>query len=233
MGVFRRLSDIVTANVNDMLDRAENPEKMIKQIVREMEEAVQAAKRNVAEAMASQKKLEKELETGKRLRDEWQRKAQQAVEMDREDLAREALIRKREQEHVIAALEPQLDSTRKSTDSMRQTLKALSAKLADAKRQKTLLVARKKTAEARISAEDKLSKGARKSKIDSFARFDRMEEVVADREREADALQEITAGEMAVETELEGLDGDNDTDIEIELEALKEKAKKGKPARGK
>jgi phage shock protein A len=223
VGIFRRVSDILTANVNDMLDRAENPEKLIRQVIREMDEAVQAAKRNVAQVIAGQKKLEKELQTNKRLCEEWQRKAQQAVEMDRDDLARTALGRKREHENLVATLEQQHTSGQQSVDNLRQTLKGLEAKLADAKRRKMVLVARKKTAEAQMAAQGNLARGADSSKAGSFARFERFEEQVDDLEAEAQALQEINEAEATAEAEFEGMD--QGADIEIELEQLKRKVK--------
>ena len=229
MGVFGRLSDIVTANVHDMLDKAENPEKMLKQIIREMEEAIGGAKRNLAQAMAGQKKLDKELQTNKRLRDEWQRKAQEAVGLDNDELARRALSRKKEHETLIESLQDQHGSAQQAVDSMRKTLKALDAKLADAKRRKQILVARKKTAQAQIAAQDGLAKGA--AKASAFAKFDRMEEQVTDLESEAEAMQEISEEERASEEELEKLDeGD---DIELELAKLKAQAKKGKADKSK
>lgn len=225
MGIFRRMTDIMTANVHDLLDRAENPEKMVKQIVREMEEAVQAAKRNTAQVMASQKKLEKEIQTNKRLRDEWQKKAEQAVEMDRDDLARQALSRRSEHDNLVATLERQHSEGEGSVQNLRQTLKGLEAKLAEAKRQKMMLVARKRTADARIAAGDSLAKGADKSKSDAFAKFERLQEQVGDLEAEADALTEINAAEAAIQAEFDGLEPG--ADVELELLQLKKKAKKG------
>ena len=219
------MSDILTANVNDLLDKAENPEKLIKQVVREMEEAVQAAKRNVAQVMAGQKKLEKEVQTNKRLVDEWQKKAQQAVELDRDDLARKALARKKEHQNLVITLEQQYAAGEGTTANLRQTLKGLEAKLADAKRKKLMLVARKKTAEAQIAAQDSLARGADSSKAEAFAKFERFEEKVEDLEAEADALKAVNEAEAAVEAEFEEMD--EEADIEIELGRLKKQTKKG------
>ena len=107
----------------------------------------------------------------------------------------------------------------------------MEAKLAEAKRKKTMLIARKKTAEARIAAEDQLATGARKSKASSFAKFDRLEEKVDDLEAEAEALKELGEAEVAVAAEFEELE--EGTDIEIELEELKRQTKKGKPEQKK
>lgn len=230
MGIFKRLSDIMTANVNDMLDKAEDPEKMMKQIIREMDEAIQGAKRNVAQAIAGEKKLGKELETNKRLRDEWHKKAQEAVALDREDLARKALTRKKEHESVIGGLEPQHVEAEKTAERLRKTLGALQAKLADAKRRQTVLIARKKTAEAQMAAQNGLSKASGKSKAESFAKFERFEEQVNDMEAEAAALDEINQADTAVDEEFEKLGKEDD--IELELQKMKQQAKEGGKAEG-
>ncbi len=223
MGVFKRVSDILTANVNDLLDRAEDPEKMIRQIIREMEEATRGAKRNVAQVLASQKKLEREGQTNKRLADEWQRKAQQAVDLERDDLARTALTKKREHETLAATLEQQHSAGQQSAESLRQTLRGLEAKLADAKRRKLMLVARKKTAQAQIAAQNGLATGRDATGADSFARFARLEEQVDDLEDEAAALQELSEVDAAAD-EFDEIDGQ--AAVEIELEQLKMKGKK-------
>lgn len=230
MGIFKRLSDIMTANVNDMLDRAEDPEKMMKQIIREMDEAIQGAKRNVAQAIAGEKKLGKELETNKRLRDEWHKKAQEAVALDREDLARKALTRKKEHESVIAGLEPQHVEAEKTAENLRKTLGALQAKLADAKRRQTVLIARKKTAEAQMAAQNGLSRARGKSKAESFAKFERFEEQVNDMEAEASALEDVNQADTVVDEEFEKLGKEDD--IELELQKMKQQAKEGGKAEG-
>jgi phage shock protein A len=225
MGIFKRLSDIITANVNDLLDRAEDPEKMIKQVVREMEEAVEAARRNAAQAMASQKKLARELETDRRLRDEWEKKAVQALEGGREDLAREALGRKKEYEALIETLQAQFDKGEGTCHNLRQTLRALQAKLAEAKRKQLILSARRKAAEAELAAQSKL--GGARDKAAAFAKFDAMEEKVEDLEAQAEALKELNEAEGGLEAELEDLSQEK-ADIEKELAALKSKLKRGK-----
>ncbi|NIQ98869.1 MAG: hypothetical protein GTN78_01505, partial [Gemmatimonadales bacterium] len=132
---------------------------------------------------------EKELETNKRLVDEWQRKAEQAVEMDRDDLARKALTRKREYGNLVGSLEQQYEAGQGTADGLRQTLRGLEAKLADAKRRKATLIARKRTAEAEIAAENHLARAGRGAKAaTSFAKFEHFEEQVDDLEAEAGAL---------------------------------------------
>jgi phage shock protein A len=224
MGIFGRMSDILTANINDLLDRAEDPEKMLKQVIREMEDAVQGAKRNVAQVLAGQKKLEKEAQTNKRLVDEWQAKAEQAMEAGREDLARTALKRKREYQELVATLDQQHASGQGTADTLKQTLRGLEAKLADAKRHKMMLAARKKTAQAELAAHDRLGGADGRSGQAAFGKFERFEEQVDDLEAEAAAMKELSEEDTAVETEFEDLEAD--AHLEIEMEELRRKTKK-------
>src|SRR5688500_16317282 len=105
MSIFGRLSDIVKANINDLLDRAEDPEKMIKQMVIEMEEAVNKATLAVGQAIANEKTLERQLNRQRTQMDEWHNKAIQAVQAGRDDLAKQALTRKTTIQSNVADLE--------------------------------------------------------------------------------------------------------------------------------
>lgn len=222
MGLFKRLTDIITANVNDLLDRAEDPEKMIKQVVREMEDAVEAARRYTAQAMAGQKKLEKELQLDRRMRDEWEKKALEAVEAGRDDLARRALARKKEYDCLIDSLQAQFDTGTQTCDNLRATYRALQAKLADAKRKQLLLAARRRAAEAEIAAQSKLADG--KGKAKSFAKFARFEDKVVELEAEAEALKQLGVEDGELEAEFSALSGEK-AEVEAELEALKKRVK--------
>jgi phage shock protein A len=230
MGIFKRVQDIVASNVNDLLDRAENPEKMIKQVIREMEDAVEAARKYAAQALASQKKLQKEIETNKRMREEWRNKASEAVTAGRDDLARLALTRKREYEAMNESLQSQFDSGQVSCDNLKRTLRALQAKLADAKRKQLMLVARQRAAQAEIAAQSKLSGIASKSKAAAFGKFARMEEAVDDLEIQAETLKDINSEAAEIEAEFEALSGEKD-EIDAELAELKKKVK-GRKTRG-
>src|ERR1700676_2136455 len=107
MGLFKRISDIVSANLNDMVESWEEPEKMLKQAVREMETAIDQARRSVAKAMASEKLVGKELLENERHAEQWQTRAESAVAAGDDTLALKALARKREHESVAAALRDQ------------------------------------------------------------------------------------------------------------------------------
>src|SRR5436190_10392382 len=107
MGIFKRLQDIISANLNDLVDGMENPEAMLKQAVNEMEEAIVISKRDVAKAMATEKLVVRDLEANKQQVRDWQARAEKAVQANDDSLARVALGRKQEYAGVVAALEEQ------------------------------------------------------------------------------------------------------------------------------
>src|SRR5207244_5760138 len=96
--IFKRINDVITANINELIDRVEDPERMIKQIIREMEDNIRKAKEGVIEAIASEKQLQKHLENHRRQSAEWLKRAEEALQANKEDLARAALARKKEHE---------------------------------------------------------------------------------------------------------------------------------------
>jgi len=223
MAIFKRMSDIITANINDLLDRAENPAKMIKQAIREMEEGVRAAKRSATKTVVAEKKLRKELEQNKRLAQEWQNKAIQAVDADRDDLAKEALHRKREAESLVKSLEPQHEEACRVSRELKTTIQALESRLAEARRKQAALVARKEAADVKkaLSSRGGVT-GNQKKHLDAFTKMEEMERRVEDAEMEADAAAEIHAQTVEIDSESDGAD----TDIEIELEKLKQAKRK-------
>ncbi len=127
--IFKRISDVISANLNDLIDRVEDPERMIKQIIREMEENISKAKEGVIEAIASEKQLQKDLEQHRRQSAEWQKKAEEALQGNKEELARAALIRKKEHDNIIKALEPSWEAAKNTSERLKTQLHALEAKL--------------------------------------------------------------------------------------------------------
>jgi phage shock protein A len=221
MGLFKRMSDIVSANLNDMAEKYEDPEKMLKQAVREMETSIEEARRDVAKSMASDKLVAKELAENEQKASQWQQRAEAAIEAGDDKLARQAIGRKQEYEKVAAALRDQHLVASESSTTLRRQLEAMQAKLAEAKRQLGTLAARKKAAEVR--AKMSLGTPAPDLNHDAFAKFDRMREKVEMAEAEADALREL-AGEPAPPRISEVADN-ADFEIDAVLLALKKKLK--------
>ena len=134
VSIFKRINDVITANINDLVDRVEDPERMVKQIIREMEDNIRISKEGVIEAIASEKRLERELELNRKQCEEWGQKAEQAVRNGSEELARAALVRKREHADVCKALEPSWQAAAKTSERLKTQLRALEAKLEEARR---------------------------------------------------------------------------------------------------
>jgi phage shock protein A len=228
MGFFNRLSDIVSANINDMLDRMENPEKMMKLLIREMEDGVQQAKGDLVTAIAHERRLEKEIARHKKKITEWQARAEEAVRRDRDDLARSALIPKKESEAILAALDLELKAAQEASASMKTQLRGIQAKCQEAKRIQALLTGRYKA--ARMQKKVATGPGKRKVKTEAFAEFDRMGDKIAHLEAEAEAMAQVraydkTANAKAVADEFAQIEA-ADT-IEADLAALKTKVRKG------
>lgn len=219
-GIFARMTDIIKSNINELLDRAEEPEKMIRQMVREMEEAVNKATASVGTAVANQKRLERQYNEKKVQIEEWQQKAEKAVEAGQDELARRALERKSVFVKAVQDLEPAMEESRKTAEQLRDQLRELKTKLEEARTREGTLVARHRAAEAR----KRLAKSISGLGNDAFSSFERFEQRVEVSEAEADAHTEV-AGEMkSLEKEISQLN--QGKEIEDELTALKSKLRK-------
>jgi phage shock protein A len=229
MSIFRRISDIISANLNDMVEGYEDPEKMLRQAIREMETAIDNAKPDVAKAMANEKTTAKELATNERECEAWASRAAKAVEQGDDDLARKALSRKREYDKIAAALRDQHAATADAVQTLRRQLEAMQAKLKDAQRRLGTLVARKRAADVRAKMAKSEAGISTEIDQDAFRKFDRLERKVEMAEAEASAMSELAQ----CSRELEAKDDDSpsraaeDLEIEAELEELKKKKKDG------
>jgi phage shock protein A len=225
MGIFKRISDIVSANLSELAEGYEDPETMLKQAVREMEQSIAEATQQTAKAMANEKTLTRELGRNREQADTWQERAGKAVESGDDDLARKALSRKLEHEKLVAALEDQLESAREASQTLRRQLDGMKAKVAEAKRNLTTLSARKRAADFRKQM-DNVSAGVSVDVDDNaFAKFDRLKSRVEQAEAEAEALSELRGGASTpIEDEPDLSSGG--TDVAAELAELKRKLKK-------
>ncbi len=214
--LFKRINDVVTANINDLIDRVEDPEKMIKQIIREMEENLGRAKEGVVDAVASEKKLQQDVDSNRSRSAEWQEKARAALKTGDEALARAALGRKQEHDRVLQSLEPALDSATKTSAALKDQLRALEAKLDEAKRKRSALVARQRAAEASHGM-TKLGATFEQGLV-AHADFTRMEDRVADLEARAEAVNEVYADD-SVDRQFHDLQ--TEQEVDAELQALK------------
>lgn len=219
--LFKRISDVINANLNDLVDRVEDPERMIKHLIREMEENINSAREGVIDAVASEKQLAKELENQRRQAGEWHERARQALETGNEALAREALLRKKEHDGVVANLETSWASARRTSERLKTQLRALEAKLEEARLKKSSLVARQRAAQAREQMDrigDRLHTG-----LDLDHSFGRMVDKVDEMEARMEARAELY-GEYS-EIEREFLKMETNSEVEAELAALRKELK--------
>lgn len=216
-GMFARMADILRSNINEALDRAEEPEKMIRQMVREMEEAVGKATASVGTAVASQKRLERQHVDCLAQAAEWQRKAERAVEAGEDELARKALERKASLQRAAEDLAPALEESSRTSEQLREQLRELKGKLEEARMREGTLVARHQAATARKRiAQSMHGLGDR-----AFSSFEHFEQRVSDTEADAEAHAEVTS-ELG-EFDRRFRDLERTSTVEDELKALKER----------
>lgn len=216
MGIFTRVRDIISANINAMLDKAEDPEKLVKLMIREMEDTLVEIKASCAGAMATKKKIQRELEGIKDRAEEWADKAQLAVDKGREDLAREALIEKRRFADRAAALEQEMVQCDALVAQYQNDITQLEDKLNGAREKQRVLVQRHVHAQGKVRAQ----RGIRKfDSSDAVARFDSFEERIDRMEADSDLVN--YGRKPTLDEEFRRLEDDDD--IEKELEELKSK----------
>lgn len=217
MGLFSRISDIFKSNVNDALDKAEDPEKMLKQMVLEMEESVNKATLAVAQAIANEKSLERKLEKARKDRDDWEQKAVQALGANREDLARAALEKKAISERNFLDLQPIHEQARTTSNKLREQLDQLKSKLDEARSRQSTLIARSQAAKAQKQIAQSFSGVG----SDAFSKFDKFEGKIEKLEAEAGAFEQLAGENTSLEQEFKKL-GSNAT-VDSDLLALKAK----------
>ncbi len=226
MGVFRRISDIISANMNELTVQFENPEKMLKQAIREMEDSIAEVTEQTAKAMAHKKTLSRELERNRAGSEEWQQRAVKAVEAGDDALARKALARKSEHDKLVAALEDQIGVARESCTMLQHQLAGMQAKLAEAKRNLSTLAIRKKSADLRKKMDAQAAGLASPADDTAFAKFDRLKAKVEQAEAEAEAMAELRAMQVGGKAEDVSEASAEDLDVASQLADLKRKMKK-------
>src|ERR687896_33597 len=162
MGLFDRLSQLLRSNINDLISRAEDPEKMLNQILVDMRGQLVKAKQQVASAIADEKRLRDQTDAEYRQAEEWERRAMLAIQEGRDDLAKQALVRQSEHVQHAEALEVTWESHRLETEKLKNSLRDLNDKIEEAKRKKNLLIARQRRAQAqkRIEASERQIKAS-------------------------------------------------------------------------
>lgn len=218
MAFFDRIADILKANVNDMIDKAEDPVKMVKQLIIEMEEQVDEATKGLGQAMGSQKVAAKELADAQAKAADWNDKAKLALKNGDEDLARKALDVKVGLDEQVAQLQASYDNITAQVDKLRDQVQTLRMKLDEARSRQNVLIARAKMA----SASTEVNSSINMTNIDSaFAKLDKLERKIVEQESVAEAYTEINGGyEGSVMDDF--ADMEHKSAVDSELARLKE-----------
>ncbi|RUO44205.1 phage shock protein PspA [Aliidiomarina taiwanensis] len=213
MSIFSRFSDIVNANLNALLDKAENPQKMVRLIIQEMEDTLVEVRSGAARTLAEKKELTRQLNRMEDEVAEWESRASLALSKEREDLARSALVEKAKVQDTVDALLAEIARTDEQVDRLSDEITQLQEKLSDAKARQQAILMRERTVSSRLNVKRSLDN----SKVDeALQKFDRYEAKIDGLESQVDAYD---LGKRSLADEFRELE--NESKIEAELEALK------------
>jgi len=217
MGVFSRFSDIINSNINSLLDKAEDPAKMVRLIIQEMEDTLVEVRSSSAKMLADKKELIRQVSRFEKDAQQWQEKAELALSKGREDLARAALVEKKKAAENALALADELSHVDEHIEKLRDEVSQLQDKLADAKSRQKAIVMREQTASSRL----KVKRNINSDKVnDALSRFDRYERKIDDIEAQVESYD---LGSKSLADEIADLESDEN--IDDELAQLKAKMK--------
>lgn len=217
MGIFSRISDIVNANLNSLLDSAENPEKMIRLVIQEMEETLIEVRTNSAKILAEKKEFIRRNDRLVKQAEDWQLKAELALSKDREDLAKAALVEKSTVNTMIEAIDNDLDKLDETLDRLTDEIEQLQIKLNDAKARQKVILMRTRATQSRVSVSQRISQ----SNVDTaINKLDYFEKKIEQMEGQIEAEN---LGQSSLHSEFEELEIQDK--IDQELAALKTKMK--------
>jgi len=233
MGVLSRINDIIRSNLNDLISKAENPEKLLSQAIIDMESHIRKARKQVLDTIAAEKQMEKKRAVVLDSAERWERRAALALKSEDEDLARQALLRKTEHKRQAQTLDEQIRTQREYVGALKQSLVALEERLRDAQARKDALIFRAQAARTRKKVTKSISNmntSKRSAESRAFDTFDRMEDKVLALEAQAEALLEMSDSEE-FSHENSVLDGrfagiEKEQELENQLLELKEKMAK-------
>jgi phage shock protein A len=212
MGIIERIKDLLKANINDLIDKAEDPEKMLKQIIIDMEESLDQAVQGLAQTMASEKQMARQQETAEAQSADWEAKAKLALANGNQDLARQALANKLKSDgnaKQYAGMHATLES---QVETMRSQVEELKAKIDEARSKQAVLVARAQMADTQKKFATSMGGTGTKS---AFAKMDKMEQKIERKEAEAQAYTEI-AGTPAAGDPFKKMEEDSAVDAEMQ-----------------
>ncbi|HEX7118081.1 MAG TPA: PspA/IM30 family protein [Longimicrobiales bacterium] len=220
MGIFQKLSMLIRSNINDAIARAENPEKMLSQIIDDMRAQLARAKQEVAVAIADERKLRAQVDEEQKHAADWEHRAMLAVREGRDDLAKQALLRQQEHAERAASLEATWRRQADETDRLKDSLRQLNDKIEEAKRKRNLLIAKQKRAAAQKRIHETMT-GLRDRS--AFEAFERVAEKIEESERKALAAAEVTESLSGDTLERQFAVLEKNDDVDQRLLALKER----------
>jgi phage shock protein A len=222
MGMFTKLSTLIKSNINDLISRAEDPEKMLNQIIIDMRDQLAKAKREVAAAIADERKLKAQLDDEVKQARDWEHRAMLAVKEGRDDLAKQALIRQQEHAERAQVIQQTWQEQAAETENLKGSLRQLNDKIEEAKRKRNLLIAKQKRAQAQRRIHETMSGLSDSS---AFEAFNRMAEKIEEEERRSIAQVEVSQalGGDSLEQDFVRLEAGNSggADVEDKLLAIK------------
>jgi len=222
MALFDRFRRVVKSNINDMISKAENPEKMLNQLIIDMSEQLIDAKKSVAAAIADEKRLQRQLNEQQKQAQDWEQNAVKAVTAGNDELAKKALVRKQEHDEYVGSYQEQFDAQHGSVEQLKDSLKQLQEKIGEAQRKKNLLIARAKRAEAQKKIQETMGAANDTSAFDAFDRMTaKVEQIEAEAEA-ADDLAQLEGGDADLERQFKQLESGSADQM---LEDLKSKMK--------
>ena len=210
MGLFDRLGRVVRANINDLVSKAEDPEKVLEQAVIDMQEDLVQLRQAVARSIATQKRTEQQYNKNQSEANNWQQRAQLALSKGDENLAREALVRKKSFADTAASLKSQLEQQSNQVTTLKRNLIALESKISEAKTKKDMLRARANAAKANRQLQDSMNNIGTSS---AMGAFERMEDKVMQLEAESETASEL--GGTGIEQQFAALEAGSGVDDEL------------------
>jgi phage shock protein A len=221
MGFFERFRRMIKSNLNQMISRAEDPEKMLNQLIIDMNQQLIESKKSVASAIADEKKLERLMNNALAQSRDWEEKARTAVKAGKDDLAKQALVRKQEFDSQAQQYREQYESQHESVEKLKQALRQLQQKIEEAQRKKNLLIARSKRADTQRQIQDTIGNLGNNS---AFEAFDRLTQDIEDKEARNAAIEEMESSSSTDELEEEFAKLENsDSSADLMLEDLKQR----------
>lgn len=224
MGLFERIMRVIRSQINSLVSKAEDPEKILEQAVMDMQTDLIQVRQAVAQAIATQKRTERQYDQAQSTADEWYRRAQLALQKGDEHLAKEALTRRQSYQQTANSLKGQIDSQQEIVGQLKTNMRGLESKIAEARTKKDLYIARARSAQA----SEKLSEMLGSLNTNSaMSAFERMEEKVMQLEARSEAIASLGADDL--EKQFSALESNN---IDNELAAMKQQMLESKQPKG-